>query len=280
MSGRVLIAGGGVAGLEAALALRDMAGDRAEVEILSPRRDFHYRPFSVGVPYRTAPPLRYDMEELAARCGAGFRWTSVSAVDPGGRVATTPDGETVTYDHLIVASGVKLLWSVPGATMFWGIPDESDTEQVVGRLGHPGLRRLAFAMPDGQSWTLPLYELALMAAARQATFEPRGPATRITVVTPEERPLIVFGRRAAEQMEDLLEERGVEVVTGTHPVAFDQGQLRVTPEDVIEADSVISLPRMEGRRIAAAFRTMSRLRPGRRALPGDRTSTASMQPVT
>ena len=37
---RVLIAGGGVAGLEALLALRDLAGDRVELTLLSPETDF------------------------------------------------------------------------------------------------------------------------------------------------------------------------------------------------------------------------------------------------
>src|SRR3954454_20013430 len=43
---RVLIAGGGVAGLEAALALRDLAGDRVAVTLLAPGPDFVYRPFA------------------------------------------------------------------------------------------------------------------------------------------------------------------------------------------------------------------------------------------
>jgi hypothetical protein len=36
---RVLIAGGGAAGVEAALALRALAGERVEIELLSPRPD-------------------------------------------------------------------------------------------------------------------------------------------------------------------------------------------------------------------------------------------------
>lgn len=45
---RVLIAGGGVAGLEAVLALRDLLGDRVAVTVLTPERDFVYRPMAVG----------------------------------------------------------------------------------------------------------------------------------------------------------------------------------------------------------------------------------------
>jgi sulfide:quinone oxidoreductase len=250
MSARILIAGGGVAGLEAAVALRELAGERVEVEICAPRREFLYRPFAVGEPYDASHVLRYDLEGLARRAGAGFRLTSISAVDGGRRLATTPDGETSAYDYLVVASGVKLLWSVPGATMFWGIPDESDAANVVSRLGTSELGRLVFAMPAGHSWSLPLYELALLAGSRQ-----RGPAfaaksTRLTVVTPEDSPLGVFGRQVSEDVGRLFEERGIEVMTGTHPVRFEDGRLIVAPGEPIEADAVISLPRMEGRRIA------------------------------
>ncbi len=51
-------------------------------------------------------------------------------------------------------------------------------------------------------------------------------------------------------MSGLLEDRGIEVVSGAHPVKFENGRLRIAPGDEIEADAVISLPRLEGRRIA------------------------------
>src|SRR5690349_4263532 len=48
MKSRVLIAGGGVASIEAALALRDLCGDRVSVEVFSPSHEFVYRPYAVG----------------------------------------------------------------------------------------------------------------------------------------------------------------------------------------------------------------------------------------
>jgi sulfide:quinone oxidoreductase len=48
--GRVVIAGGGVAALEAALALQDLAPELADVEIVAPDEDFVYRPRGVGGP--------------------------------------------------------------------------------------------------------------------------------------------------------------------------------------------------------------------------------------
>src|SRR5690348_16226946 len=104
---KVLIVGGGVGALEAALALRDMAGDRAEVEICAGRNDFVYRPFAVGEPYGASRVLRYELEQLAAACGAGFRLANVGWVDTALRCAHTHDGDEIPYDHLIVSCGAR-----------------------------------------------------------------------------------------------------------------------------------------------------------------------------
>jgi sulfide:quinone oxidoreductase len=244
---KVLIAGGGVGGLEAAIALRDLAGDRVQVEICTGRGDFIYRPFAVGEPYGASRALRYSLQQLAARCDAELRLENVAAVDPAIRCATTHDGAEIPYDYLVVACGARLLWSVPGATNFWGVADEGEMLEVVTRLREGRLRRLVFTAPGGNGWTLPVYELALLAATEISRHAISG--TRLTVVTPEESPLRIFGRRASEQVAELLGDNKIEVVTGSHPVKFERGALSVVPGGAIEADAVVSLPRLEGRRI-------------------------------
>ena len=46
----VVIAGGGVAGLEALLALHGLAGPRVRVQLLAPESEFVYRPLAVAEP--------------------------------------------------------------------------------------------------------------------------------------------------------------------------------------------------------------------------------------
>jgi len=245
--GRVLIAGGGVGALEAALALRELAGDRVQVEISAGRGDFVYRPFAVGEPYGASRVLRYDLGRLAGLCGADFRLENIAAVDPAAHTATSHDASEIAYDYLVVACGSRLLWSIPGATTFWGVADEGEMRDVVSRLREGRLRRLVFTMPGGLGWALPAYELALLAAGELERSGITG--TRLTIVTPEDGPLQIFGRRASEQVAELLAEHGIEVVTGTHPVKYEHGRLAVVPGEEIEADAVVSLPRLEGRRI-------------------------------
>lgn len=244
----MLIAGAGVGGLEAALALHDLAGDRVAVELHDPRREFAFRPFSVGGPYGAgARAFHYDMAALCAQCGARFDPSAIASVDPERRLAVTRDGEAVRYDHLLIAVGVRMLWSVPGAITFWGAADEGQVGEAMMALRAGELRRLVLTMPDGRNWTLPLYELALLAAT-EAERVGTGEA-RIAIVTPEEKPLEAFGRRVVEGISDLLAERGIEVICGSRPVKFEHERLLVEPEGEIEADAVVSLPRLEGRRV-------------------------------
>ncbi|MEZ5077730.1 MAG: FAD-dependent oxidoreductase [Solirubrobacterales bacterium] len=247
MSARVLVIGGGVAGIEAAIALRELGGGSVEVELCSPREDFIYRPFAVGAPYGRSRPMRFGLRQLTERCGAGFRLAGIGAVDPEAQVAIAHDGDRLPYDYLIVACGARALWAVPGTIPFWGAVEEGGVQGVVRELRDGGLRKVAFTMPGIASWGLPVYELALLAASELEKAGTDG--SRLIVVTPEEAPLALFGRRVGEGVGALLAERGIAVVAGTHPVKFEDGELSVAPGDPVQADAVVSLPRLEGRRI-------------------------------
>jgi sulfide:quinone oxidoreductase len=139
------------------LALHDLAGERVAVEVCAPRRDFVYKPFSVGEPYGAAQILRFDLERLAERCGASFSLDSITSVDASAREARTHDGRQIPYDYLIIAAGARLVWPFPGATAFWGVSDEADIERVLRGLDRGRLRRVAFTLPSGSSWALPVY---------------------------------------------------------------------------------------------------------------------------
>jgi sulfide:quinone oxidoreductase len=244
---RILIAGAGVAGLEAALALRDLAGDRVEVSLHDPSREFAYRPFGIGEPYGTTRVFRYGLRSLSELCGGSLHQSAIAAVEPERRIAVGRNGEQLPYDQLIVATGARMLWCVPGAVTYWGVADEGQVGDLMADLRLGRLRRLAFTMPPGHSWVLPLYELALLAA--NVLNKTANTRTQITVVTPEAAPLEIFGSRAAEQTSALLAERQIEVIAGARPISVAAGRLRVHPGEDVEADAVIALPRLEGSRI-------------------------------
>lgn len=244
---KVLIVGGGVGGVEEMIALQDLCGDRVEIALYAPRREFFYRPLAVTEPFGAGEVLKFDLQQLTERCGASFSLDSIISVDTDGQRVTTHDGDEVDYDYLVVASGARMLWTVPGAATFWGGSDEDASADVVRELQAGTLRKVIFTMPGGLGWPLPIYELALLAAAQLKDAD--ASSAELEIVTPEDAPLQLFGVRASEQMSQLLAERGIEIVTGATPVKFENGQLDVAPGDPIEADAVISAPGFKGRSV-------------------------------
>ena len=243
----MLIIGGGVGGVEAMVALHDLCGDRVEIAVHAPRREFLYRPLAVTEPFGVGEVLKFDLQQLTERCDASFSLDSIVSVDTDRQRATTHDGDGVEYDYLVVASGARMLWTVPGAATFWGGSDEDVSADVVRELQAGTLRKVIFTMPAGLGWPLPIYELALLAAAQLKDAD--APSAELRIVTPEDAPLQLFGVRASEQMGQLLAERGIEIVTGASPVKFENGQLDIAPGESIEADAVVSAPSFEGRSV-------------------------------
>jgi len=101
----VLVAGGGVAGLEALLALRDLAGERVGLTLLAPEREFAYRPMATAVPFGRGHVQRHDLADVARAAGAELVRGELAEVDVAGRAALTADGRRIGYDALLVAVG-------------------------------------------------------------------------------------------------------------------------------------------------------------------------------
>ena len=244
MPTNVLIAGGGPAALEAALALHRLAGDRVDVTLLAPETQLTYRPLSVLAPFAAggAPdlPARADRRRTRASpsCGAGST-TSIRTA----HVATTVTGEHHAYDVLLIASGARPVEPFARATAFTGsLTDQERLHGIVQDVEAGYVRSIAFVVPPGATWPLPLYELALMLADRAYEM---GAKPELHFITPEAAPLALFGPEAAGQVAELLRAAGITL----HPdstAALEGPRTVHTRDATIEADRVISLPRLEG----------------------------------
>ena len=240
---RILIAGGGVAALEAALALRALAEERVELELLAPEPQFWYRPLAVVEPFGGGRVHGLELAELASAIGAQFTLGALAAVEPAEHIVRTAAGAEIEYDILLVASGARPVAGIDGAFTFRGPADSDAFGKLLAELGSGTLDRLVFALPGGVTWPLPLYELALMTARFG---EERGLAADLTVVTPEDAPLVIFGAEASAALAAMLEQRAVTVRTGTYPLRFAQSQLEVAPGEAIAADRVVALAQIDG----------------------------------
>lgn len=241
---RVLIAGGGVAGLEAVLALRDLARDRVEVTLLSPVEDFVYTPMATGEPFGRGHATHHPLADIARDLEVQLVRGALTEVDVEARVAVTDAGDRLPYDALLIAVGAR---SEPALQRPLTWTPQTDPELFGGLLrdleeGY--VKRVAFIVPSGVAWALPAYELALMTA-----WEVWGMGqddVEVTVYTHEEAPLGLFGVQAGAAVRQELEEAGVYVETGVH-VTEEPDRLILHPgERPLEAQRVVALPRAAG----------------------------------
>jgi sulfide:quinone oxidoreductase len=250
---RVLIAGGGVAALEAALALRALGEGRVSVELLAPEPLFWYRPMSVSEPFGLGEARHFELQELAAAAGATFLPGTLNGLDASRKLAITSTG-TFGYDALLIACGALPRPAISGALTFRGPADTDKLRELLAAVKAGAVRRLAFVVPWGASWTLPAYELALLTAATLAADETGG--VELMLVTPEREPLALFGPAASETVEKLLADRGVELHTGSFAEEFADGKLRLARDGSIDADRVVALPRLHGPRLDGVPQTV------------------------
>ena len=175
----MVVAGGGVAALEACLALRAaLEADALAVDLLSPVARFELRPLSVLEPFDATPAWGMDLASFAEDQDLHPVRDGLSGVDVGARAVVTTSGGRLGFDHLLVATGAEPVRAVPGAVTFRGGRDADAARALVDRSA-TARSTLAFVAPKGASWTLPLYELALSSRRRgRAPTEAAGPGAR------------------------------------------------------------------------------------------------------
>src|SRR5687767_846200 len=107
-SPRIAVAGGGIAGLEAVLAIRDWMGDAVSIRLISPHQGFVYRPLAVAEPFALTPQFEIDLNGFSRDTAATFHHGAIASVDPRAK-SVAIDGEKLDFDHLIVATGAREL---------------------------------------------------------------------------------------------------------------------------------------------------------------------------
>jgi sulfide:quinone oxidoreductase len=243
-----LLVGGGVAALEAALALRELGGDRIARTILAPNPEFVYRPMSVGEPFAYAAARRYPLDRIAGDADAELISDSLKWVDREARIVHTSGGTQIPYDALLLALGAR---QYPRYKHALTIDDARLDELLHGLIqdiegGY--VHSLAFVIPAGKAWPLPAYELALMTAVRAFDMNVE---LAITIATPEDAPLAIFGSGASQGVKALLERQGIDTITSAQCEIHEPGRVTIQPGGrELRVDRIVALPELVGPSVA------------------------------
>ena len=241
---KVLIVGAGVAGLEAALALRELAGDLVAITLLAPGPEFVYRPLRVLEPFAHPAARHYPLDELAADLGVRFKPDAFRWLEAERRLVHTEAGDTIGYDVLLLAPGATRRARLMHALT---LDDAHLDEQLHGLnedVAAGSAHKLAFVIPAPMPWPLPIYELALMTARRARDMDED---ISVTLVTAEDAPLAIFGAEASSAVRTLLEAHGILVITAARCEIPAPGIVAIHPgERRLHVDRIVALAELAG----------------------------------
>ncbi|MGZ4169820.1 MAG: NAD(P)/FAD-dependent oxidoreductase [Solirubrobacteraceae bacterium] len=243
---QVLVAGGGVAALETVLALRALAGRRVSIALLAPGADLLYRPVTVAEAFGRAEARSFAIDEILAQQAVEHRHDAVVRVRPDAGTVLTAGSDELHYDALVIATGAQPVRTLPGALAFGGRQDVAAMRELLDDLVAGRAASVAFTVGRGHLWTMPIYELALLTGAH---LREHGSRARITLVTPEEAPLELFGPEAEQTIRPMLDSVGIEVRCSAMPAAVKPRELVLAGGGGVMADRVVTLPDLEGPRI-------------------------------
>lgn len=249
----VVVAGGGPAAAEIALALWEHAGARVRMTLVAPRP--HEAIARAGASGTGPEPFRARREHhrstirrTATRTGAMARSGRVVAVERGGTHGSgggaghggdgrvrLADGRRIAYDALVVAVGARPRPAYERALTFFGRAGSVAIGRLTAEVADGWTKALAFVVPPGTTWPLPLYELAIQTAG-----ELRGRGVPVRLVTPEPEPLAGFDPAGRAAVAGLLEDAGIAFSGSTAVGRTADG----TPD--LPEDRVVALPVLEG----------------------------------
>ena len=239
----VVIAGGGVAAIEGLLRLRRLAGDALAITLLAPNDEFAFRALSVKEPFALGAATRHEIRHIVRDSDAEWVQDTLAWIDPDAQVVHTGAGAEIGYDALLVAVGARLEPVLEHATTFRDADAEALLTGLVEDIEGGYTKSVAFVAPEGPVYQLPLYELALMTAARARAMGIDD--AEVSVVTPDDAPLSVFGTAVSEAVQRLLADAGIAVHAGAVAEVPAAGRLELTPSgEELSPDRIVALPRI------------------------------------
>jgi len=215
---RVVVAGGGFAGLESAFLLRAKLGERARITLVSDGDTFLFKPNTIYIPFGADPDsLLIRLAKPAARRDIELVRGQVGDVDPDARTLVA-DGKPIPYDFLVLATGAAMRpEEVPGlaehAETIW---TPAEMQALGGRLRElvAGAKRgetprIVFLVPPFNKCAGPLYEIVFMVETWLRRVQVRD-RVQLVYATYEPSYIAAFGPKLHDVVTDEFAARGID----------------------------------------------------------------------
>ena len=147
---RVVIVGGGIAGVEGLLGLHELAGDRVDLTLISPEPGLTYKPLLVEELFFSTPAPRHDLAELCDQLGARFVHQAVIGLHAAEKFVALADGSELAYDLLVICVGACCRPAYTNAITFPSPEPRLRVEDLIGAAGD-ATGRIAFVVPPGRA---------------------------------------------------------------------------------------------------------------------------------
>ena len=248
---RVLVLGGGFAGLETSFLLRMRARRNVDITLVTDRDSFLFKPNTIYIPFGADPDsflvgLRRPMHKRHIDLVHG----RVREVDPDRRLVHLEDGSALAYDFLVIGTGADMRpQEVPGLAEFaatiWTPEAMADLgrrlEQVRARAASGTDVQVLFTVPPNNKCAGPLYEIAFML---ETWLRRQGVRDRVAITwsTFEQSFIQAFGPRLHEVVAAEFAERGIDGHTGEVVEEVTAREARFAGGVTRTFDELISFP--------------------------------------
>jgi sulfide:quinone oxidoreductase len=213
------------------------------VTLVAREPDFVYRAMAVAEPFGLGEAQRYPLRRIVEDFGAELVQAGVAALDASARRVVLRSGHTLRYDTVVLAPGARMLPAFDDALTFGGPESGPAMRALLDELEQGAVRRIAFVAPTVAGWTLPLYELALLTARHATT---KHLQLELALVTPEQRPLALFGERPSAAVAELLAAAGIAFIGASH-VEVGEGEFWLVPGGhTLDVERLVALPLVRG----------------------------------
>ncbi|WP_157974953.1 NAD(P)/FAD-dependent oxidoreductase [Glycomyces dulcitolivorans] len=248
---RVVIAGGGFAGLETAFTLRSHLGEEANLLIVADQHDFVFKPNSIYLPFGgDEAKLRVPLWSPAVRRGIDLIAGSLADVDTGANLIRLADGTLEHYNYLVLATGAAMSpEEIPGlaehARTIW-TPEQmhelgADLERLRAETADGKVKHVLFLVPPGNKCAGPLYEIVFMLETWLRRHHLRD-LVCLTFTTFESKFIQAFGPGVHQVVTEEFADRGINGYTGHTATRVEQGRVEYANGTAHTYDLLVAFP--------------------------------------